>query len=263
MSAVGSEATTRSWYRNSASAGSTSTDPPEAFVSNSRDIAHLHCSTVAHATQRANARVGVVCSVRLARWGAYDGGVFFEKAAAHAISQANALPSSLPAPILPLSWLLGVWRGRGVGGYTEHDSFEFLQEAVFTTDGRPFLHYHSRTTRLLADGAQGEQLASETGYLRPAPDNAVEMLLAHPTGYVEIWVGDVTVTGLVDAKITGARMELRTAGLLRTETAKDYSGGTRMYGLVGEKLMWVMDMKALGHPLASHVSAELERVTAL
>jgi len=194
---------------------------------------------------------------------AYDGGVFFETAAANAISQGDALPSSLPAPILPLSWLLGVWRGRGVGGYTDHESFEFLQEVVFTTDGRPFLHYHSRTTRLLADGSQGELLAAETGYLRPAPDNAVEMLLAHPTGYVEIWVGDVTVTGLVDAKITGARMELRTAGLLRTETAKDYSGGTRMYGLVGEKLMWVMDMKALGHALASHVSAELERVTSL
>jgi hypothetical protein len=189
--------------------------------------------------------------------------MFFEQAAAHAISQGDALPSSLPEPILPMSWLLGVWRGRGVGGYPGHDSFEFLQEAVFTTDGRPFLHYNSRTTRLLPDGQQGELLAAETGYLRPAPDKAVEMVLAHPTGYAEIWIGNITVTGLVDAKITGARMDLRTAGLLRTETAKDYTGGTRMYGLVGGKLMWVMDMKAMGQPLASHVSAELERVTAL
>ena len=181
---------------------------------------------------------------------------------AFAIAQGEALPSTLPPQILPMSWLLGAWRGVGQGGYPGMDGFAFVQEVVATTDGRPFLHYHSRTTRLLDDGSHGEVLAVETGYLRPAPDNGVEMLLAHPTGYVEIWTGDITITGLVDAKITGARMELRTAGLLRTETAKDYSGGTRMYGLVNEQLAWVLDMKSMGQPIASHVSALLSKVTA-
>lgn len=185
----------------------------------------------------------------------------FDRAVAQAVAQAHALPSQLPQEVLPMSWLLGAWRGAGQGGYPGQEGFAFLQEAVFTTDGRPFLHYHSRTTRVLADGSLGEQLAVETGYLRPAPDNSAELLLAHPTGYVEIWTGDITITGLVDARITGARMELRTAGLLRTETAKDYSGGTRMYGLVNEQLLWVMDMKASGQSLAPHVSAQLDRVT--
>ncbi len=184
-----------------------------------------------------------------------------DSAIAQAVAQAELLPSQLPQEILPMSWLLGAWRGAGQGGYPGQEGFAFLQEVVCTTDGRPFLHYYSRSTRLMADGSLGEQLAVETGYLRPAPDNNAELLLAHPTGYVEIWTGEVTITGLVDAKITGARMELRTAGLLRTETAKDYSGGTRMYGLVNEKLLWVMDMKAMGQALAPHVSAQLDRVT--
>ena len=193
--------------------------------------------------------------------GAYDGNVSIDRAIAQAVAQADMLPSQLPQDILPMSWLLGAWRGAGQGGYPGQEGFAFVQEVVFTTDGRPFLHYHSRTTRLMADGSLGEQLAVETGYLRPVPDNKAELLLAHPTGYVEIWTGDITVTGLVDAKITGARMELRTAGLLRTETAKDYSGGTRMYGLVHGQLLWVMDMKAVGQQLAPHVSAQLDRVT--
>ena len=186
----------------------------------------------------------------------------FEHLAQRAIEQSHALPSTLPEPLLPMAWLLGVWRGRGVGGYPGIEGFEFVQEAVFATDGRPFLHYHSRTARLLPDGTQGELLATESGYLRPAADNGVEMLLAHPTGYAEVWIGTVTVTGLVDARITGARMELSTDAVMRTQTAKPYSGGTRLYGLVNEKLMWVMDMAA-GGELASHVSAELEPVTSL
>lgn len=193
--------------------------------------------------------------------GAYDECMSMDRALAQAVAQAEMLPSQLPQDILPMSWLLGAWRGAGQGGYPGHEGFAFLQEVVFTTDGRPFLHYHSRTTRLLEDGSLGEQLAVETGYVRPVAGNKAEMLLAHPTGYVEIWSGDITVTGLVDAKITGVRMELRTAGLLRTETAKDYSGGTRMYGLVNEQLLWVMDMKAMGEQLAPHVSAQLDRVT--
>ena len=211
-------------------------------------------------------RVGSRGKTRL-RQHAYDAGVFFEQAAAHAIAQGQALPSSLPKEVLPMSWLLGVWRGKGVGGYPGLEGFEFVQEAVFTTDGRPFVHYHSRTSRLLADGSAGEPLAVESGYLRPAPDMGVEMLLAHPTGYAEVWIGEIKVKGWdftdTSAQVTSAQMELRTAGLLRTETAKDYNGGTRLYGLVGGKLLWVMDMKAMGQDLGSHVSAELERVTAL
>jgi hypothetical protein len=46
----------------------------------------------------------------------------------------------------------------------------------------------------------------------------------------------------------------------RTETAKEYSAATRIYGLVAGDLLWAMDMAAVGNPLTSHASAQLKRV---
>ena len=57
-----------------------------------------------------------------------------------------------------------------------------------------------------------------------------------------------------------AKVELATRGVLKTETAKDYRSATRLYGLVNSRLMWVMDMAAMGEEMQPHVSAELQRV---
>ena len=57
-----------------------------------------------------------------------------------------------------------------------------------------------------------------------------------------------------------AKVELRTDGVMRSPFAKEYTAGHRMYGNVNSKLMWVMDMAAMGQPLQSHISAELKRV---
>ena len=45
----------------------------------------------------------------------------------------------------------------------------------------------------------------------------------------------------------------------RTDSAKDYTGGTRLYGLVDGELLWRFDMAAVGHPLTAHLSARLQR----
>ncbi len=78
----------------------------------------------------------------------------------------------------------------------------------------------------------------------------MEFLLAHPTGYVEIYVGTVD----------GAQINLATDVVARTETAKEYSAATRIYGLVAGDLLWAMDMAAVGNPLTSHASAQLKQV---
>ena len=122
------------------------------------------------------------------------------------MSDAPALPEQL----LPLSWLIGTWVGVGVGGYPTVPEFQFGQEVTFATDGRPFLSYWSRTWLLDGDGNQVRPLATEVGFWRPRPDNHCELLLAHPTGYAEVWVGEITVTGIENATITGARAELTT-----------------------------------------------------
>jgi hypothetical protein len=81
------------------------------------------------------------------------------------------------------------------------------QELNISHDGRPFLIHWSRTWRLDDDGQRVEPLAMESGFWRPMPDNEVELLLNHPTGISETWYGKVTVTGIVNAEITGARVE--------------------------------------------------------
>jgi hypothetical protein len=167
--------------------------------------------------------------------------------------------AGLPEALKPLSWLLGSWVGVGVGGYPTIDDFHFGQEVSFSTDGRPFLSYWSRTWLLDEQGNQIKPLAMETGFWRPQPNNQVEVVLAHPTGYAEVWVGDITVTEIVDATITGARAELRTDVIARTVTAKEYSAGHRLFGLVQGDLLWAYDMAAVGQPLTAHVSARLKR----
>ena len=153
--------------------------------------------------------------------------------------------------LAPLAFLIGRWEGAGVGGYPTIDSFQFGQEMVFSHNGKPFLSYTSRTWLLDAEGHIGRPLATEAGFWRPQPDGKVELLLAHPTGITEIYLGE----------ITGTRADLVTDVVARTETAKEYSAGRRLYGLIGEVLGWAYDMAAVGQPLQSHISAQLKRVS--
>jgi hypothetical protein len=154
--------------------------------------------------------------------------------------------------IEPLKFLLGAWEGAGVGGYPTIESFRFGQEITFSHVGKPYLIYTSRTWRLDDQGNLGAPLARESGYWRPQPGGRVEVVLAHPTGIAEIYIGE----------ITGTRVELRTDVVARTETAKEYAAGHRLYGLIGEDLGYAYDMSAVGQELQSHLSAQLKRVQA-
>jgi hypothetical protein len=167
------------------------------------------------------------------------------------------VPVDLPEPLRPWAWLLGQWVGVGTVQYPTIEDAQFGQEVSFTTDGRPFLAYHSRSWLLDAEGERVRPLAMESGFWRPRPDNEVEVTLAHPTGYAEIWLGTLEVTAMEDARITGARVTLRSDVVARTDSAKDYSGGERLYGLVDGMLLWAFDMAAVGQPLGNHLAAKL------
>ena len=86
----------------------------------------------------------------------------------------------------------------------------------------------------------------------PAPTPAepdVELVLAHGTGHVEVWVG----------RTDGSRVELATDLVAGTATAKSVTAGRRLYGLVDGDLLWAYDMAAVGQPLQPHLSATLRR----
>lgn len=160
------------------------------------------------------------------------------------------LRPDLAPELLPVAWLLGSWRGLGVGGYPSVEEFRFSQEISFSEAGKPYLHYLSRSWLVDDEGQEVRPLAQETGYWRPQPDGGLEVVLAHPTGYAEIWLGAVD----------GAKIELRTDVVARTETAREYTAGHRLYGLVDGDLMWAFDMAAEGERLQPHLSAKLQRV---
>lgn len=158
------------------------------------------------------------------------------------------IPPDLHPDLVPLAFLVGTWRGVGVGGYPTIESFHFGQEIRFEyIPGKPYLDYASRSWLLDDEGNQVRPLARETGYWRPQPGGRIEVLLAHPTGFVEIWIGSVN----------GAKVELATDLVARTESAKEVNSGHRLYGLVEGDLLWAYDMAAVGQPLQSHLSARL------
>ena len=160
------------------------------------------------------------------------------------------ISADLPVELVPVAWLIGRWEGAGVGGYPTIESFNFGQEVVFSHVGKPVLQYSSRTWLLDDAGNRVRALASEDGFWRPMADGSVEVTMAHPTGFAEIWVGE----------IDGPKIELRTDVVARTASAKEYTAGHRLYGLVEGDLFWVFDMAAVGQPIQSHLSARLKRV---
>jgi hypothetical protein len=126
----------------------------------------------------------------------------------------------------------------------------FEEEAVFSHDGRPYLTYSSRTWLLDDDGQRVRPAASESGYWRPGEgERDVELVLAHPTGIVDVYVGEVVFH----------KIELATELVACTSTAKRVTGMKRLYGLVDGDLAYAVDMAAEGHPLQAHFSARLVR----
>ena len=76
------------------------------------------------------------------------------------------LDANLPAELVPLSWLIGVWEGTGVVNYEvdgDVRNHEFGHRLSFSHDGLPHLNYTSYTWLL---DENTTPLATETGYWR-------------------------------------------------------------------------------------------------
>ena len=160
------------------------------------------------------------------------------------------IPSDLHPDLMPVVWLLGNWHGNGQGDYPTIEPYTYEQDVIFAHDTRPFLHYFSRTW--LTDEA-GERIgpgALETGFLRVVDGKQLELVLAHPTGYAEVWYGEVE----------GPRVTLATDLVARTSSAKEYTAGQRMYGLVVGDLMYAIDQAAEGQEMQSNLWGRLQRV---
>lgn len=90
-----------------------------------------------------------------------------------------------------LSTLEGIWKGRGSGSYPTIEAFDYEETLRFERDpGEPLLHYEQRT-RLIPSG---ESSHWESGFLRPLPEDFVEISNSQNSGRVEVlrgrWVAE-------------------------------------------------------------------------
>ncbi|KAA1421448.1 FABP family protein [Nocardioides humilatus] len=163
---------------------------------------------------------------------------------------AFEIPENLHPDCGPIAWMLGTWRGNGHGDYPTIEKFQFGQELIFQQDGRPFFHYMARAWVIDDEGNKVRDAAQETGFIRARGEGRLEMVLAHNTGMSEIWYG----------RAEGGKVELHTAGVGFTESAKEVTAGHRMYGNVEGDLLYAFDMAAAEQELQPHLWARLQRV---
>jgi hypothetical protein len=164
-------------------------------------------------------------------------------------------PPVAPHPdIAHLAPLLGTWRGSGHGEYPTIEPFDYHEEIRFGHVGRPFLTYRQRTRH----AGDGRSLHAETGYLRAAGGNRIELILAHPTGITEICEGTADVA---DGTL---RLELDSTHIGRSSTAKLVTALGRSLRLVdepesGDTIHYTLRMAAVGQPTRHHLAASLRR----
>lgn len=161
----------------------------------------------------------------------------------------SAIVPGLHPDLTPLAPLLGEWTGPGRGSYPSIEDFDYIETLRFGHAGKPFLTYTQRSIR----AGDGRALHAETGYLRPAGARRVELVVAQPTGIVEVDEGTLDTAG--DA--LGIRLGARYVGL--TSTAKEVTSVERTFGLDGGVLRTTLAMAAVGHRLTHHLASQLRR----
>lgn len=159
--------------------------------------------------------------------------------------------------IAPLAGLLGTWVGEGEGEYPTIEPFRYREEISFTHVGKPFLAYRQSTSSL----ATGLPAHAEAGYLRAVGHGQVELVLAHPTGLVEIEEGAIELAH-DDRMLTGVhalKLHLRSTTVAGAPTAKEVRSLERRIEVAGEVLEYTLAMSAVGQAHQHHLRAVLHR----
>jgi hypothetical protein len=142
-----------------------------------------------------------------------------------------------------LGFLLGTWAGEGQGEYPTISPFGYRETVTFGHVGKPFIAYSQRTVAT----DDGRPLHSETGYLRSPRPGWVELVVAHPTGLVEVEEGSLNRSSL----------RLRSTVVTGTGTAKDVTVVERDFDFEPGAISYSLRMAAVGRPLAHHLQAVL------
>jgi hypothetical protein len=165
--------------------------------------------------------------------------------------------ADLDDTLLALLPLVGVWRGEGEGRGS-HGDYRFGQQIVVSHDGGHYLNWEARSWRLTQSGEYEGRDLRETGFWRfvtdpldPTEAQAIELLLAHSAGYVELFYGRPR---------NQSSWELVTDALACSKTGVLVGGAKRLYGIVeGGDLAYVEERVDADGGLVPHLSARLSR----
>ncbi|MGV0851923.1 FABP family protein [Mycolicibacterium phlei] len=165
--------------------------------------------------------------------------------------------ADLSDSLLALLPLVGVWRGEGEGRGPDGD-YRFGQQIVVSHNGGDFLNWEAQSWRIDDDGNYVEHTLRETGYWRfvsdpadPEESQAIELLLAHSAGYVELFYG---------RPLNQSSWELVTDALARSRSGVLIGGAKRLYGIIeGGDLGYVEERVDADGGLVPHLSARLSR----
>lgn len=145
--------------------------------------------------------------------------------------------------LAPLEFLIGTWSGEGQGEYPTVSPFRYRETVTFTHTGKPFAAYTQRT--FASD--DGRLLHAETGYLRAPRPGWVELVVAQPTGLVEVDEGTSSDSSL----------RLRSSVVAGTGTAKEVTAVERDFDFEPGVMRYWLRMAAVGQPLTHHLQARL------
>ncbi len=168
--------------------------------------------------------------------------------------------ANLHDQLLALLPLVGVWRGTGEGR-SAHGDYRFGQQIVVSHDGGDYLNWEARSWRLTETDDHHGPALRETGFWRFVDDaaddsesQAIELLLAHSAGYVELFYGrprSATSWELVTDALARSKSE-GLVGLM--------GPAKRLYGIIdGGDLAYVEERVDADGDLVPHLSARLTR----
>ncbi|KAK9093609.1 hypothetical protein Syun_028520 [Stephania yunnanensis] len=148
--------------------------------------------------------------------------------------------------VAPLSFLLGRWRGEGEGGFPTINSFKYGEELTFSHSAhKPVIAYSQKTWKL----GSGEPMHSESGYWRPKPNGAIEVVIAQSTGLVEVQKGTFDAGNKV--------VKLRSELVGNASKVRDIS---RVFNVVDAEMSYVVEMATNLVSLQPHLKAFLKKL---